>query len=95
MSDGTIDVDESRELDERRRIMMGDSEVFTEACGFVMPLGKHKGATLARIGANMQGLLYLDWLVGQSWVNGPLKVALKAYLDHPAIARQLEAQLDD
>jgi uncharacterized protein (DUF3820 family) len=68
---------------------------FTTACGFTMPLGKHKGKTLARIGANEEGLKYLDWLIGQDWVNGPLREALGVYLKHPAIAQQLDAILEE
>jgi hypothetical protein len=74
---------------------MSDSEAFTEACGFVMPLGKHKDRTLARIGSNRDGILYLDWLVGQEWVNGMLKAALETYLSHPVISRQVESYLED
>jgi hypothetical protein len=62
---------------------------FTSACGFTMPLGKHEGSTLARIGSNDEGL------VGQDWVNGPLREALETYLGHPAISRQLDAVLED
>jgi uncharacterized protein (DUF3820 family) len=71
------------------------NEEFTGACAFVMPLGKHKGTTLARIGASNEGLLYLDWLVGQEWVNGRLRESLETYLGHPAIAQQLESCLED
>jgi hypothetical protein len=69
-------------------------EAFTKACSFVMPLGKHKGETLARIGSNREGLLYLDWLVGEKWVKDGLLDALKCYLGHPAISMQLNAYLD-
>lgn len=68
---------------------------FTSACDFVMPLGKHKGERLARIGSNAEGLKYLDWLIGQDWVNGRLKDALGAFLRHPAIVLQLDAAIDD
>jgi uncharacterized protein (DUF3820 family) len=68
---------------------------FTEACDFTMPLGKHKGERLARIGSNDEGLRYLDWLIGQDWANGRLKEALGIYLKHPAVSRQLDAALED
>lgn len=68
---------------------------FTSACAFTMPLGKHKGKTLARIGANKEGLLYLDWLVGQDWVNGRLREALETYLKHPSIAMQIDSAIED
>jgi hypothetical protein len=68
---------------------------FTTACGYVMPLGQHKGKTLARIGASEEGLRYLDWLVGQPWVHPNLDEALATYLKHPAIAMQLDAAIED
>lgn len=71
------------------------NEEFTAACAFVMPLGQHKGKTVARIGANGEGLRYLDWLVGQEWVNGQLRTALETYLAHPQIVRDLEVALED
>jgi uncharacterized protein (DUF3820 family) len=74
---------------------MSDSEAFTAACGFVMPFGKHQGKTVARIGASREGLLYLDWMIGQPWFKGDVKEAVWAYLQHPAIEQQLNAYLDD
>lgn len=68
---------------------------FTESCAFVMPLGKHKGKTLARIGSNAEGLKYLDWLVGQDWVNGRLRGSLETYLKHPAIASEVDRLTED
>lgn len=68
---------------------------FTSACAYVMPLGKHKGKTLARIGSNEEGLCYLDWLIGQDWVNGPLKDALTRYLSHPAIDRLVDEAVQE
>jgi uncharacterized protein (DUF3820 family) len=70
-------------------------ERFTAACGYVMLFGKHDGKTLARIGSNSEGLKYLDWLVGQDWVDGPLRENLQTYLRHPEIARQLDAAIED
>lgn len=68
---------------------------FTTACAFEMPLGKYKGKTLARVGSNNEGLRYLDWLVGQGWVNGRLREALDIYLKHPAVALSLQAAIGD
>ena len=70
-------------------------ERFTRACAYRMPFGQHKGKTLSFIGANEAGLLYLDWLVGQKWVDGDLKEALQDYLGHEAIRRQLDSYLGD
>lgn len=68
---------------------------FTEASGYIMPFGKHKGSTLARIGSNNDGLKYLDWLIGQDWVSGKLKEALGTYLKHPSIALMLDRAIED
>jgi uncharacterized protein (DUF3820 family) len=69
-------------------------EAFTKACAFVMPLGKYEGKTMARIGSSREGLLYLDWMVGQEWVRDGLKDALECYLGHPSISMQLDRYLD-
>jgi hypothetical protein len=73
---------------------MSNSERFTEACGFVIPFGKHEGKTIARIGASKEGLLYLDWLIGQKWLKEPLLSALNDYLSHPAISHQIASYLE-
>jgi hypothetical protein len=64
---------------------------FEEARRLVMPLGKHKGETLDRIAETDEGLLYLDWIIGQSWVRPRLQEALSAYLDFAPIRRDLDA----
>lgn len=74
---------------------MATGDVFTNACGTTMPLGKFKGKTLARIGSNEDGLKYLDWLIGQEWVDGWLREAIETYLSHPQISRQLRAAIGD
>lgn len=73
---------------------------FTEACATVMPFGKYQGKTLARIGSNDEGLKYLDWLRDEGiripGIRIPaLREAVATYLDHPAVARQLDAALED
>jgi len=70
-------------------------EKFTDACAFTIPLGKHKGRTISRVGASAEGLRDLDWLVGQTWVYGEFRAALETYLTHPAIKRELEAAIED
>lgn len=74
---------------------MATSEEFTEACGFVMPLGKYAGKTLARIGSNREGLLYLDWMIGCDWVRGPLVRHLTVYLNHPVVKRELKSYIEE
>ena len=63
---------------------------FIVAKGTICPLGKHKGRSIDEIATDDDGLKYLDWLVGQDWIYGNFKVALKAYLGNPAIAREVE-----
>ena len=62
---------------------------FRAACGVVCPLGKHKGRTIDEIAEDDDGLRYLDWLVGQDWIYGQFKDALKTYLANPVIAQDL------
>lgn len=68
---------------------------FYDAQQFVMPLGKYKGRQFYDIAGDDDGLRYLDWLVGQDWVNGKLKIALESYLKDPAIAKDLKFLLDE
>jgi hypothetical protein len=68
---------------------------FTESCVVVVPFGKHKGKTIARIGSNDEGLIYLDWLIGQPWLKEPLKSHLRRYLTHPSIARTLDVAIEE
>ena len=55
-----------------------------------MPFGKYKGQSLDTIAKTDRGLLYLDWLVGQTWLKGNLKNDLTAYLQDPAIADEIK-----
>lgn len=57
-----------------------------------LPFGKHKGKTF-----DSAPLKYLDWLMGWDGIDSfpDLKHRLAAYLKHPAIARELEAELED
>ncbi len=60
---------------------------FAEAASFVMTFGMHKCRRLDDIAATNRGLGYLCWL-RTTWgtVDGALGVALRTYLDDPAIA---------
>lgn len=68
---------------------------FTFAKQFVMPFGKYKGDTLFGIGSGDEGLRYLDWLIGQDWVNGRTRDAIESFLRHPSFARRLDEILED
>jgi hypothetical protein len=69
---------------------------FCEAAHFRMPFGKHIGETLDAIAEADDGLEYLDWLRGQrQGRHEPIDEALAAYLDDPAIAREVRDLLED
>ena len=71
---------------------------FKNAAAFIMPFGKHRGKTLDAIASTDDGLQYLDWLRGERESKGQppfvkasaLNEALAAYLDDPAIRRELD-----
>ncbi len=75
--------------------MSSERQLFTDACGFVMPLGKYRGLTIARIGSSNEGLLYLDWLIGRKLKDGDLKDILEIYLSHPAISQKIDAIIEE
>lgn len=59
------------------------------ASQFILPFGQHKGKKIDKVAETDDGLLYLDWLNGQNYVNGDLKLAIETYLTDPAIAKDL------
>ena len=63
---------------------------FREAQNQVMPFRKYKGKTLEEIAETDEGLLYLDWLRGQSWTLSYLTDHLNTYLNDPTIKKELE-----
>jgi uncharacterized protein (DUF3820 family) len=63
---------------------------FEQVQVFVLPLGKYKGQELDKVAETDEGLLYLDWLCGQDWVHGGLKLALEVYLGDPGIKKDLD-----
>lgn len=63
---------------------------YDDAKNCTMAFGKHKSLTLDQIASTGDdGLRYLDWLVGQGWVTGTLKIALEVFLDDPATRKEL------
>ena len=67
--------------------------MFKEAAAFVLSFGKYRGVTLDAIAVTDDGLKYLDWLRGERAGHCNAKrdvdAALAAYLDDPAIKREL------
>jgi hypothetical protein len=69
---------------------------FAEAKTVCIPFGKHAHETIAHVGSDDEGLLYLDHLVGLHWVNAQyprFKRALECYLADPSIAPRLDAAI--
>jgi uncharacterized protein (DUF3820 family) len=66
---------------------------FAGAAKFVMPWGKHAGRTLDAIASDDTGLRYLDWLRDLRREDNSARIgldeALDAYLDDPAIQKEL------
>ena len=62
---------------------------FKTAAATRMPFGKYQGETLDAIARSDDGLRYLDWLRGMTWVKANLAGALAAYLEDPAIAEDV------
>ncbi len=62
---------------------------FAEAKHFKLPFGKFRGQALDYIAKTDQGLLYLDWLVGQSFAGSHVLEHLRAYLGDPTIAAEV------
>jgi len=67
---------------------------FKEAAKFVLPYGKHSGDTIDKVAETHEGLLYLDWLRGQT-LRAKLLKAINRYLSEPVLARELSAALEE
>lgn len=65
---------------------------FAESRLVKAPFGKYRGQSIDDIAADDEGLLYLDWLIGQT-VYGRFGEALKVYLAEPAIAKEVESAI--
>lgn len=63
---------------------------YGEAAAFVMPWGQYKGLALDKIAEDDEGLLYLGWLHGEEIKDPRVRVAVRAYLEDPTIAREYE-----
>lgn len=56
----------------------------------MLKFGSYKDKTIDQAAETDKGLLYLDWLNGESWTKEPLKTHLRNYLSDPTIKRELE-----
>lgn len=64
-------------------------EEFRAAQAIKLPFGRYKGKTLEKIAETDDGLLYLDWVSEQSWLQDPTKKHILNYLADPTIAKEL------
>ncbi len=62
---------------------------FKAAKRHVINFGKYKGKTLDEIAESDDGLRYLDWLRGQSFVGSVTATWLRIYLEDPSIKAEL------
>lgn len=62
---------------------------------FTMPFGKYEDQTLDTIASSEEGLLYLDWLVGQEWFRGPTRRQLEAFLAQDDVRAELDRLLEE
>jgi hypothetical protein len=68
---------------------------YETAAKWIITFGKFKGKRIDEIGSRNDGLKYLDWLVGQDWLNSGTREAIKTYLGTPSIAKDLEDIIED
>ena len=66
---------------------------FEDAKKYIMRFGKYKDQALDEIAQTDEGLLYLDWLLGQSWVRSGTREALETYLGDEAITKEVQAAM--
>lgn len=62
----------------------------------VIPYGKHKGKTLDAVASTNGGLIYLDKQREREWLretHPELAETINAYLEEPAVARELDQAL--
>lgn len=55
---------------------------------YVLHFGAHKGKALNEI-----PLTYLDWVIGQGWLDRGTKEVVEEYLSDPVVKAELEKEL--
>lgn len=66
-----------------------------EAGSIVLPFGKFKDKSIDEVASTDDGLKYLDWLLGQAWLRGDMKLGIEVYLSDEAVSRDLQDALGD
>jgi hypothetical protein len=67
---------------------------FQKAQNWEIRFGKYKGRRVGDVGADDEGLLYLDWLLAQAWFGGGTREAVEVYLNDPNVAPRVNAAID-
>jgi len=62
---------------------------FLDAMIYKMKFGKYAGKTLDEIAQTDEGLKYLDYLYGQTWLMAETRDALATYIGEPSIAKEV------
>lgn len=60
---------------------------------YVIQFGRERGRTLGQVAITPKGLRYLDWLVGQRWLDQETREAIEDFLAHDSVQRELIAAL--
>lgn len=71
-----------------------NNDEFKKAQQFVLSFGKYQGSTIDEVSITDAGLLYLDWLYGQKFVEIEHKELfnhLKVFFANPSIQKELDS----
>jgi len=68
---------------------------FLDAMIYKMKFGKYAGKTLDEIAKTDEGLKYLDYLYGQTWLTAETRDALTAYVSEPSISKEILNLIDE
>ena len=63
---------------------------YKEAAEHVLTFGKYKDITIDEVACDDEGLRYLDWAKGANAGEIDDRVMISAYLNDPAIAKELK-----
>ena len=62
---------------------------FEDAQEFDMPFGKYKGLSIDQVSMTNEGVLYLDWLIGED-LYGTFQDALESFMEDPMVQRDVK-----
>ena len=68
---------------------------FKEASDYTILFGEYKDQTIGKIAEADKGLLYLDWLRGETWLHNDTEEAINIYLDDESIAQDLQKAMEE